>query len=82
MSIEVIKMILDVIVLVILPVTGVLALRVLSGIDKNNKDIAENLGKLWESHGTLSKDFYQMKGEHHVNHERRSAERMTWPGEK
>jgi len=41
---------------------------VLLSLDRNQKDLAESMKNLWEHHDGLSKDFYQMKGAHEVNH--------------
>ena len=56
-------------------IVGWLIIRVLKGIDVNQKEISVSLGKLWEKHDDLSKDFYKLSGEHHVNHERRMKQR-------
>lgn len=52
----------------VLSVIGYLVIRVLKNIDGNQSKLSESLGKLWESHDVLSKDFYRLSGEHHVNH--------------
>jgi hypothetical protein len=49
---------------------GWLLVRMIRGVDLNVKRTTDSVTKLWEQHDTLSKDFYQMRGEHTVNHRR------------
>ena len=56
---------------------GWLIIRVLKGIDLNQQNISESLKTLWNNHDALSKDFYKLSGEHHVNHERRRTVRES-----
>ncbi len=69
--VDIIKIGVDIVILVVLPITGMLAIRVLTDVDKNQKDIADSLIKLWEAHSNLSKEFYTLQGEHYAHHERR-----------
>jgi hypothetical protein len=55
----------------VIAVVGFLFTRVLLSMDRNQSNLAENIKNLWEHHDELSKDFYQMKGAHDVNHGRR-----------
>ena len=76
MDFQIAKFVLDLVVLVVLPVTGWLVVRVLKGIDTNQQQIANSLAKLWEHHDGLSKDFYELRGAHEVNHNRRASDRQ------
>lgn len=68
MDLSLLKELLNLMVLIVFPVTGWLIVRVLKGIDTNQKTIAKDLSSLWEKHNELSQNFHELKGEHRVNH--------------
>ena len=55
----------------IMAIMGALFVRELKGIDKNQQELGKRLEVLATKHDTLSNDFYELRGEHYVNHDRR-----------
>lgn len=58
---------------VILLIGGGLIARILRTIDTNQQTLAANLVLQSEKLAELSKEFYTLRGEHYVNHDRRRA---------
>ena len=79
--VDIVKMGVDIVILVVLPVTGFLAVRVLTDMNENQKNLSVNqkeitkdLKEMRVEHGKLAKDFYILSGEYY-GVERRIRER-------
>ena len=65
---DIIRIGVDIVILVVFPVTGFLAAKVLSDIHNNLKEMTNSLTRLWDEHSKLSKEFYLLSGEHIARH--------------